>query len=304
MGLRGWNSIKNILKYDEFQFMLDFSAHTDFDRIRLSDDGIKEFMYGVQHSTSLRQLNIRENNITHIGAEIIKEYIPKTKITDLNISNNPLGNTGIQHIAKLLNMHDFELTTLNISNCKFNQIGAFYIYKRLRRSEYIQSLILDDNPLKGPTIKYLCEALWNNKVIKSLSVARCELDLEANSYILDGVEKSVSIQYLNMAKNNINDDLGDALCYLLASKRSSLKYINLADNSLTEKQVENIQITPYMKTIVLRNNNIKSSGGRHMLNVVTNNKNLRRVDLTMNMVGVQYMMDIKNQIQKNKEDFY
>lgn len=50
MGLRGWNSIKNILKYGEFQFQVDFSAHKSFDRMRLSDDGIKEFMYGIDGS--------------------------------------------------------------------------------------------------------------------------------------------------------------------------------------------------------------------------------------------------------------
>ena len=87
----------------------------------------------------------------------------------------------------------------------------------------MKSLILDDNSLKGPTVKYLCEALWNNKVIKSLSMARCELDADANNYVLEGVEKSISLQYLNLTKNNINDDLGDSLCYLLSSKRSMLK---------------------------------------------------------------------------------
>ena len=96
MGLRGWNSIKNILKYGEFEFSVDFSAHKSFDRIRLSDQGVKEFMYGIENSTSLRHLNIKENNITPIGMEVIKNYLPKTKITELNISHNPLGNEGIQ----------------------------------------------------------------------------------------------------------------------------------------------------------------------------------------------------------------
>lgn len=80
MGLRGWNSIRNILKYSEFQFIIDFSAHKSFDRIRLSDEGVKEFMYGIQNSSTLKCLNIKKNNITHIGAEVIKEYIKKTEI--------------------------------------------------------------------------------------------------------------------------------------------------------------------------------------------------------------------------------
>lgn len=128
MGLRGWNSIKNILKYGEFQFHIDFSAHKSFDRIRLSDPGIKEFLYGVENSTSLRYLNIRENNISAVGVEVIKNYLPKTKISTLIISHNPLGNEGIQLIAKLLSTREFELIELDVSACQFNQIGASHIY--------------------------------------------------------------------------------------------------------------------------------------------------------------------------------
>lgn len=135
MGLRGWNSIKNILKYNEFQFFIDFSAHKDFDRIRLSDDGIKEFMYGVQNCTSLKYLNIQENNISQIGAEILKEYMPRTSIEQLNISHNPLGNVGIQYISKLINLKNFDLKYLNVSSCKFNQLGALHLYKRLKGSQ-------------------------------------------------------------------------------------------------------------------------------------------------------------------------
>ena len=128
MGLRGWNSIKNILKYGEFEFFVDFSAHKSFDRIRLSDQGVKEFMYGIENSTTLKHLNIKENNITAIGMEVIKNYLPRTQIKKLNISYNPLGNEGIQILCKMLMTYKFELLDLDISSCNFNQVGAMFIY--------------------------------------------------------------------------------------------------------------------------------------------------------------------------------
>lgn len=116
MGLRGWNSIKNILKYGEFEFSIDFSVHRSFDRIRLSDQGVKEFMYGIENSTSLIRLNIKENNITAIGMEVIKNYLPRTKIKYLNISHNPLGNEGIKILSKLLMKYNYVLFELDISS--------------------------------------------------------------------------------------------------------------------------------------------------------------------------------------------
>jgi len=170
MGLRGWNSIKNILKYGEFEFSIDFSAHKSFDRIRLSDQGVKEFMYGIENSTSLVHLNIKENNITAIGMDVIRNYLPKTQIKVLNISHNPLGNEGIKILAKLLMMYKFELFELDISSCQFNQVGAMSIYSCLNANIPLKILHMNENKLRGPTIKYFTEAMWKNTRLKKLSM--------------------------------------------------------------------------------------------------------------------------------------
>jgi hypothetical protein len=179
MGLRGWNSIKNILKYGEFQFHIDFSAHKSFDRIRLSDPGIKEFMYGIENSNSLKYLNIKENNITAIGVEVIKNYLPRTKITELNISHNPLGNDGIQLISKMLSTYGYELLELDISSCDFNQVGAMSLYTCLRNDVPLKILHMNDNNLRGPTIKYFTEAMWKNSKLERLSMSKCYLNRDS-----------------------------------------------------------------------------------------------------------------------------
>jgi Ran GTPase-activating protein (RanGAP) involved in mRNA processing and transport len=172
MGLKGWNSIKNILKYGEFQFSIDFSARRSFDRIRLSDPGVKEFMYGIENSTSLRQLNIKENNITASGVEVIKNYLPKTKIKELNISHNPLGNDGIQLIAELLATYEYELLELDISSCEFNYVGAMNLYSCLHKNIPLRVLHINDNKLRGPTMKYFTEAMWKNTNLERLSMSK------------------------------------------------------------------------------------------------------------------------------------
>lgn len=72
MGLKGFNEIKSILSCEEFQFFIDFSAHKHFDRIRLSNTGLKLFLQNLDSYHTLRHLNLNENNITSEGVKIIK----------------------------------------------------------------------------------------------------------------------------------------------------------------------------------------------------------------------------------------
>lgn len=218
MGLRGWNSIKGILKYSEFQFTVDFSAHKNFDRIRLSDSGLREFMYGVDKSTSLRVLNIKDNNITSIGCEILKNYLPRTKINNLNISGNPIGNDGIFMISKLLVLPKYEMLELDISSCNFDQIGAKSIYTCLLKNCQLEVLHMNRNKLRGPTIRYFTEAMWKNKNLKKLSLESCELDHEASVRVLEALENNFYLKAVNLSHNGFTEKLSDSISQLFSSE--------------------------------------------------------------------------------------
>ena len=301
LGLRGWNSIKNILKYGEFQFHIDFSAHKSFDRIRLSDQGIKEFMYGVENSTSLRYLNIKENNITAVGAEMLKNYLPRTKVNQLNISHNPLGNDGIELIARLLTTYNYELLELDISACQFNQVGAMNIYTALRGNAPLKVLHMDENKLRGPTIKYFTEAMWKNTNLQKLSMAKCELNHESCSNVLEALENNVSLLAVNLSNNNITEKLSENLAQLFSSLYSNLKYINLSDNYLTDEAIAQIPTTRNLRSLILRNNSLKNEGAQHLLHLLTHNEALRRIDISKNMVSIKYLLEISKIIDKKKE---
>lgn len=103
---------------------------------------------------------------------------------------------------------------------------------------------------------------------------------------------------MNLSHNGINSDLSENLRYLLSSTRSVLKYLNLSDNYLTDEAFQGLAITSYLKCLVLRNNNINNAGARAILAIITDNKNIRRIDLSKNKVGVKYMLDIDKLIEK------
>ena len=71
----------------------------------------------------------------------------------------------------MLNLYNLELTELNISACQFNQVGAMFIYNCLKKNIPLKALYIDENKLRGPTMRYFTEAIWKNNKLRKLSMA-------------------------------------------------------------------------------------------------------------------------------------
>lgn len=74
---------------------------------------------GLDGNKTLISLKVAANDINSVGAEYLKNVIGTTKISQIDISKNPLGNAGIKKIASIINFCKAPITHLNISACKF-----------------------------------------------------------------------------------------------------------------------------------------------------------------------------------------
>ncbi len=52
------------------------------------------------------------------------------------------------------------LEQLNVSDCKFNNLGASYVYYGVKRNPKMRHLILDRNDLSGESLNELTSMLW------------------------------------------------------------------------------------------------------------------------------------------------
>lgn len=110
------------------------------------------------------------NDISLPGCELLCQTLSKTRITQLNVSSNPLKNKGIQKLGEALDRSGVILTSLNISDCHFNSNGASYIYNGVKRNGRLQELIMNKNNLRGKTLFLLAQMLFTNSRLKKLSL--------------------------------------------------------------------------------------------------------------------------------------
>ena len=94
----------------------------------IGNEGVSYICQGLQHNESLIELSLHSSDINSHGATLLKTTLPKTNIQYLNLSKNPLGNAGIEKIAFLLTANRMKIRELNVSDCKFNYMGAAPLY--------------------------------------------------------------------------------------------------------------------------------------------------------------------------------
>jgi Ran GTPase-activating protein (RanGAP) involved in mRNA processing and transport len=96
----------------------------------------------------LNKLNISKNEITTNGMSRLKESLKTTIIVELDISQNPLGNSGIKELSNYLFHDNCIIDRLDISDCKFTWEGGLMLMTSVK---HMKRLVMDRNNLKSHT---------------------------------------------------------------------------------------------------------------------------------------------------------
>ncbi len=127
VGYKGIGTCATLLEYSQFLSYLDLRSNV------LCDNGIEVLCGGLSHNRLLTQLNLSNNEITSYGMEKLKDALKSTKIVELDLSFNPLGNAGIEFICSYLQSRDCILFKLNLTECKFQGLGCMNLMIAVKR---------------------------------------------------------------------------------------------------------------------------------------------------------------------------
>jgi heat shock protein HspQ len=84
----------------------------------LGSTGMRHLAEGIKDTDSpLYHLNVSKNEITAEGMSYLNEALMNTRIGELDLSENPIGNAGISHLHKSISKKGQTIEMLNISEC-------------------------------------------------------------------------------------------------------------------------------------------------------------------------------------------
>ena len=224
-----------------------------------------------------------------------------SELTTLKLSD---ANDGWNSAFELL-LHTPLLHELSLDNCAFPPGSAVQLFKSLSSLNSFTTLeiepdIMNYYELCPEDYQALCMLLSTSQSLTKLMV-NCMLQPDSISkYLIDGLNKSISLEHLNISSSELSPKDVELLSSMLQTNHT-LKFFNIKDCDIDSMGAHHIAdalcINSSLETIVLDLNSLKDQGAIALALMLTRNKSLKELCLrhcSITQVGISRLTDALN----------
>uniref|UniRef100_A0A8C1HA01 Si:ch211-213a13.2 n=1 Tax=Cyprinus carpio carpio TaxID=630221 RepID=A0A8C1HA01_CYPCA len=220
-----------------------------------------------KHCT-LNTLTLNNNSITEKGfAALTSVFISNpSKLIELDLSGNKLGNSGIEKICILLKNPQCSLKKLKLSDCSITEEGYKTLTSSLKSNSNLIELDLTGNDPGKSGVQGLIDLLWGGyQKLKTLRLLKSPAAQETCEYLTKVLGKSpLLLTELDLSDDKLGDLDGEKLSALLMDSHSKVEKMKLNNCKLTEKSCSVLATVLSSKTILkelnLNNSRLLDSG--------------------------------------------
>ena len=265
--------------------------------------GIKELSEKVFGKISLNKINLSHNLIDEEGAKYLGKSLKNaTNIKYLFLNSNKLMDNGCISIADGL-CNNQTLIELNLDYNKITNIGINYLSKILIKIEnfmklslstnliteindefydlfsWVESIKISDNPLNIEEIPKLIRATSNNRLFKNLRFKIGDSDFN-EEFVSNDYLKKIDISF----NVKCNDNLMKNILYL-----NNLSILNIQHNNIQDKNIQFLvkcclELKTPLKELLVHNNFITCEGCKSIAELLKNNINLKKLNISSNQI--------------------
>uniref|UniRef100_A0A8C1R1S5 Uncharacterized protein n=1 Tax=Cyprinus carpio TaxID=7962 RepID=A0A8C1R1S5_CYPCA len=188
-------------------------------------------------------------------------------LRELDISENELKNTGVNHLCDVLKDSHCKLERLRLSDCSITEEGYKALASALRSNpSHLTKLDLTGNDPGQSGVRKLSDLLQDDSCkLKIIRFLKSPAAQEACDYLTEVLGKSpLFLTELDLSEDKIGDLDWEKLYALLVDSHSKLEKIKLNNCELTEKSCSVLATVLSSKTILkemnLNNSHLQDSG--------------------------------------------
>ncbi|KAL4488357.1 hypothetical protein ABPG72_019207 [Tetrahymena utriculariae] len=336
----GIKQVVNMVSQNQNIISLDISSYDGYNRNRLSrsaciylsqyiaqteilqflkmqnccigPQGLFSLSKGFTANRSIISLDISKNDIGKDCSQCFESILSHSKIMELNLRGNFLGDQSISKIGELLKpgLKMCVLNILDISNNKLTSDGINNFFESIQKNQYLERLILDQNNLRGG-LPEIIQFLQENTNITYLSMVDCCIYPEVVESIATGLSRNSSLKSLNLSKNFIKDSGAEMIAQSMKYDPNlitnrSLKVLDLSKCAIEDYRGQVLSDAfKYHQGIIevsLCHNLLGDASGFSLIDLARNNQKIIKLDLDMNLIRLDYMQEIQRLISMNVDN--
>ncbi|XP_032447962.1 NACHT, LRR and PYD domains-containing protein 12 [Lynx canadensis] len=204
------------------------------------------------------------------SSEVVCNYLASVLIcnpnlTELDLSENPLGDTGVKYLCEGLRHSNCKVEKLDLSTCYLTDASCMELSSFLQVSQTLKELFVFANTLGDIGVQHLCEGLQHAQgIIESLVLSQCSLSAACRESLAQVLRSTRSLTRLLLINNKI-EDLGlKWLCEGLKQPDCQLKDLALWTCHLTGECCQDLcnalYTNEYLRDLDLSDNALGDEG--------------------------------------------
>eukprot|EP00929_Paragymnodinium_shiwhaense_P109933 TRINITY_DN76554_c0_g1_i1.p1 TRINITY_DN76554_c0_g1~~TRINITY_DN76554_c0_g1_i1.p1 ORF type:complete len:619 (-),score=171.57 TRINITY_DN76554_c0_g1_i1:47-1903(-) len=256
----------------------------------------------------LEALNCASNAMGSTGAQAIAEGIEVNEtMLELDISDNQIGDIGMQAFAQSIVNGELLLTKLDLSMNNISKEGAVEFARclsksRERQAPELQKVLFRDNHCGDEGAKAFASALKRNDNLEYLDLKNNDISAEGAIWLAEAIEKNDSLEFLGLKCNNIGDYGVAAIAQGLKSN-DCLEALDLMANGIGKHGAlalsKALAVNRSLETLDLMSNDVGEAGALALSSAIEEYGSLTSLDLMGNSIRTNGAAALTEAIEAN-----
>ncbi len=203
---KGMKHIVQLLRTSKILTILNLSGNA------IRAEGLAFVAEGLTGNTTLLSLRVAQNEIQPLCYAVLRTILVESRICELDLSDNPLGNQCVETVAQTLGSRSLSLRRLylagvgvtGILSASLTHIGSC-TNLLFTGSRSLQTLRLDRNNLAGPAfVESISILLSSGTPLQNLSLNECSVGDSGGEALFLAAARSASVRSLSLQKNSLS----------------------------------------------------------------------------------------------------
>ncbi|XP_062895448.1 LOW QUALITY PROTEIN: NACHT, LRR and PYD domains-containing protein 12-like [Mobula hypostoma] len=209
----------------------------------LGDSGVKTVSAALRNpECKIQTLGLYDVGLTDSGAEDLASALSTNpSLTELNLSGNKLGDSGVKLVSAALRNPECKLQELWLDNVGLTDSGAEDLASALSTNPSLTMLDLSDNELGDSGVKLMSAALRNPECkIRKLRLDRVGLTDSGAEDLASALSTNPSLTELRLSDNELGDSGVKLVSAALRNPECKVQELQLRNVGLTESGAEDL----------------------------------------------------------------